>query len=70
MTVSKQLDEWIERHGSARDALNIALARLNTAKFKLAELRSAIPYKDCPECGGVILDGWVCLSCDHDDSPF
>lgn len=36
MNVTKELDVWIEQHGSARDALNVALAHLH-AVYELSE---------------------------------
>ena len=32
MTVTDELEQWIAEHGSARDALNVALARLTATK--------------------------------------
>lgn len=36
MNATEQINQWIEEHGSARDALNVALARLDAAKEQLA----------------------------------
>lgn len=46
--VSKQLDAWIEEHGSARDALNVALARLEKAQSALERT----------EIGGIYAEFW------------
>lgn len=35
-TPTEQIDQWIAEHGSARDALNVALARLNSAEAESA----------------------------------
>lgn len=68
MSVTSELNWWIEKHGNAQDALNVALARLLRAETKLAELQDATLYRDCPDCDGVILPSCVCLNCGYDDS--
>ena len=69
MNVSEQLDQFIaENGGNARDALNVALARLTDVEIKLNALRDAVNWTDCPQCGGVIVVGWRCMECNHDPS--
>lgn len=65
--VTEEIETWIKEHGSERDALNVALAKLQLAQFRLDELRDAINWKVCPECSGVIIDGWICLNCGFDN---
>lgn len=48
MIVSNELNQWIKEHGNERDALNVALARLAAARFKLRALRNATLYTNCP----------------------
>lgn len=68
MSVSDELNQWINEHGSERDALNVALAQLNAAQLRLDALQDATLYTDCPNCDGVILPSCVCLSCGYDSS--
>ena len=39
MQATEQIEYWIEQHRSTRDALNVALARLNSVTAELTELR-------------------------------
>ena len=41
MTVTEKLNKFINEHGGgdARDALNVALARLDAAKFEIENLK-------------------------------
>jgi len=66
MTVTDDLEKWVEEHGSERDALNVALARLSAARFKLNALQDATLYMDCPKCGGIYLPHFVCFNCGYD----
>jgi len=68
MSVSDELNEWIKKHGSACDALNVALAQLALAERKLTALQDATLYEECPTCGGVIMPSCVCLDCGYDES--
>ena len=40
MTVTDELNAWIAEHGSCRDALNVALARLRLALTTIADLEA------------------------------
>ena len=69
MNVTKQLNQFIAENGSnARDALNVALARLAVAERKLGEFQVAVDWRDCPKCDGIIIKGWRCLNCYYDES--
>jgi hypothetical protein len=67
-TTTEEIGAWVKEYGSERDALNVALAKLQAARFQLNELRDAIPWEPCPRCNGVIVEGWICLNCNFDDS--
>jgi len=40
MSVTDELNQWIAEHGSERDALNVALARLHLAEAEVERLRA------------------------------
>ena len=44
MTVTDELDQWVMEHGSERDALNVALARLHLAEANEDRLRADVSY--------------------------
>lgn len=46
MTATEQIELWIEKYGTARDALNAALAKLNTLEEMLVRLRESIGDDD------------------------
>ena len=63
LSVSDELDKFIEEHGNA---LNVALAQLRAANMRLGALYDATAYIDCP-CGGCALPGYVCSICGNDE---
>ena len=67
-TVSDELNMLIEKHGSARDALNVVLYQLQMAESKLSALQDATLYEDCPDCGGIVMPSCRCLDCGYDTS--
>ena len=59
MSVTKEIDAWIAEHGSCRDALNVALARLELAQAVLREVEY-VPLAgyyptlwECPWCNAL-----------------
>ena len=57
MTPTEQIDQWIAEHGSARDALNVALARLaqsqkgiEKAANDIRKNANCVPESNCVEC--------------------
>lgn len=42
LNVSEQINEWIVRHGSTRDALNVAIGQLEMSRDNLAAARERI----------------------------
>ena len=40
MSVTDELNQWIAEHGSERDALNVALARLHLAEAEVERLNA------------------------------
>ena len=63
-----ELNSLIQKHGSARDALNVVLYQLQMAESKLNALQDATLYEDCPRCGGIVMPSCVCLDCGYDPS--
>ena len=68
MNTTEEINKQIKIHGSERDALNVALARISELEGKLAALHDVYTFKDCPNCGGVVNEGWRCLECGYDPS--
>lgn len=54
---SEQIDRWVEEAGGGRirDALNVVLARLESAEFDIGsmvdEIRDLREASECPDCG-------------------
>jgi len=69
MNVTEHLNQFIaENGGNARDALNVALARLARAEETIGALQGAFDYVDCANCNGIIAVGSICLDCGYDPS--
>ena len=50
MTPTEEIEQWIAKYGNARDALNVALARLNEAYIN-SKCYHGIPYElECSDC--------------------
>jgi hypothetical protein len=69
-SVSEQLDEQIRIHGSARDALNVALTQLSELRYKLNCLKDTYIFYNCPRCSGIYNQNCVCINCGYDSTIF
>lgn len=65
---SDQINRWVDEAGDGRirDALNVALARLESAEADIGsmvnEIRDLREASDCPDCGQRLN---CCLRCDE-----
>jgi len=70
MSITEELNQLIAEHGSARDALNVTLAKLRHVQSEIAVLKEAAEQSmhptggNCAECGElqVVIDG-CCINC-------
>jgi len=54
------LDEWADLHGEKR----ITMDQMREEEREYEHYM--IAQGSCPDCGGELSPGWVCLNCDRD----